>query len=86
MAKVLKYGKIQPRTTMCPDCEAIIEYTDADLDYTSIPCKFGEDKIGLRCPACGKLLTVEYYRNGLHCIRKEDGKFHVVGRYETDEF
>ena len=86
MAKVLKYGKTKPRTTLCPHCEALIEYTDSDLDYTALPCKSNEDKIGLRCPACGKMMLIEFYHDGFHSIRKEDGKFHVIERYEPDEF
>ena len=85
MAKVLKYGKLQPKHVLCPNCEALIEYTDADLDFTTLPCHFDEDKIGLKCPACGKMTTVEHYRDGLHLVRKEDGKFHVAGRYCEDE-
>lgn len=85
MAKVIKYGKVQPRHTLCPSCEALIEYTDADLDFTAIPRKFDEDKIGLKCPACGKMMLLEYYQDGLHWARKEDGKFHVVDRYCEDE-
>ena len=85
--KILEYGKIQPKKVLCPNCESLLEYTDADLNYTTlILTKYDDDRIGLRCPACGKMMTIEYYRDGLHCVRKEDGKFHVVGRYETDEF
>ena len=85
MARILKYGKLKPRNTMCPNCEALIEYTDADLDYATLPRHFDEDKVGLRCPACGKIMTIEYYRDGQHCIRKEDGNFYVIDRYEYDE-
>ena len=87
MVRVLQYGKVQPKKVLCPNCESLLEYTDADLDYTSLlPTKYEDDKIGLRCPACGKTMLLEYYRDGLHCVRKEDGKFHVVDRYEAEEF
>ena len=87
MAKVLKYGKVQPKKVLCPNCEALIEYTDADLDYTALtPTKHEDDRIGLRCPACGKVMLIECYRYGMHCVRQEDGKLHVIDRYETDEF
>jgi primosomal protein N' len=81
MAKVLRYGRVQPQTTLCPNCEALIEYTHADLDYTALACHFDEEKIGLLCPACGKMMTVEYYRDGLHCVRQENGKFQVIEEF-----
>ena len=87
MAKVLKYGKVQPQKVLCPNCEALIEYTYADLDFTTpIPTKYEDDRIGLKCPACGKVMLLECYRDGMHYVRQEDGKLHAVDRYETEEF
>ena len=83
--KVLKYGKIQPKQVSCPNCNSLLEYTDADLDYTSLPCRFGEDKVGLKCPVCSETILLELYsREGCHYVRKEDGKLHFDGMCDED--
>ena len=84
MVKVLKYGKIQPKKVLCPNCESLLEYTDVDLDYTSLLCHFDEEKIGLKCPVCGKTMLLEWYKDGCRYIRKEDGRLHLDGTYDEN--
>lgn len=80
--RILKYGKVKPEKVMCPHCEALLEYTNTDLDYTSLACHFDEEKTGLRCPVCDRIMTLELYRDGIHYMRKEDGKMHIVDTYQ----
>ena len=76
--KVIKYGKIQPKLVMCPNCEALLEYTESDLEHkSSWNGRFSEERISLCCPVCDQLMLVELYQNGLHYVRHEDGKLEL---------
>lgn len=80
--KVLKYGKIQPNKVLCPNCESLLEYTDTDLDYTSLLCHFDEEKIGLKCPVCSRIMLLEWCKDGYRYVRKEDGQLHLEDIYD----
>lgn len=84
--RVLKYGKIQPKKVLCPECESLLEYNLSDLDYSAfnLICKFDEDKIGLKCPVCNRMMLLELYKDGHRYVREEDGKLHIDSTYGED--
>lgn len=54
--KVTKYGRVRPKKLTCRDCEAVLEYTQADVKHTRTP---GQVYDYIVCPVCGQVNRIQ---------------------------
>ena len=58
--KVVKYGHILPRYAFCTGCGAILEFTQADMQMSTLHISKGVQNNGkdyvVHCPICGRAI------------------------------
>ena len=52
--RLVEYGHIQPREVKCNHCDAVLEYTNNDLDFNEYTLRWY-----LRCLACGRIISTD---------------------------